>query len=628
MPRSPGEISGKLVRQVCATLMFVCLLSPALRAQVYYSVNPNYLKAKTEGNNIIRAYRNAYPDTSITLFHNFFPRNFLGNIGLPSAPYILKYGTTDLGFKVYPVPLENDMFSESQVTYYRSAGPFASLTGIAGAKELQIFKMLFSHTFKQKVNVTLRFNRYTSTGYYVKQQTYSDNFFLSSNSTTTRKNAGYYLYFLSNSNKNAENGGIKGDSITDKTLFLNKDLLPVNLHGATRSNKEMKLMINPWVRLSGSDSVNTASHYLQLKSKVSRNIYHYKDTRVREDDFYDLVYLDTVTTNDSTHLRQMSNEINYVFRSKREGVAFSGGYRNELNDFWQKTDSVFFNHLVTGAFVYRKVFDEKDSVQKKPLLQNDFGFQQVFKGANTGDFKIEDRLSFYPDQNSQTVFYADLLNESRHPDHIYNYWVSNHFMWQNSGYSPQQQLQLRAGCMLGRILEGSVFVQNISNYLYFDQNALPRQMNDNVQNLGVSVNFNKIFFKHLGVGIGHIYQATSHPAYVRLPRNISTTRLHYHGMHFRNNLQVQVGAQLQLYESFYAYDYMPATQTFYLQENFKTALYPFLDAYINVRIRPVNVFLKLENVLQGYAGNNYAFVPGYYQPDRAFRCGISWMFFD
>jgi hypothetical protein len=628
MLRRSGEITENFNCHGFLTLVLLFILSGGLQSQVYYSVNPNYLKAKTEGNNIMRSYRNVYPDTSITDFHNFFPRNFLGNIGLPSAPYILKYGTSDLGFKVYPVPLENDMFSESQVAYYRTAGPFASLTGIVGAKELQIFKMLFTHTFKRKINVTLRFNRYTSTGFYVKQQTYSDNFFLSSNSTSVRKNAGYYLYFLSNGNKNAENGGIRNDTLTQQELALNKELIRVNLNGATRSNKELKFMINPWIRLAGKDSMNTASHYLQLKSKVGRTIYHYKDTRVRQDNFYDLVYLDTNTTNDSTHLKQMSNEVNYILRSKREGMSFSGGYRNEVNVLWQKADSTFLNHLLTGAFTYRKMFADKDSAQKKPVLQNELGFQQVFKGANTGDFKIEDRLSFYPDQHSRTVFFADLLSESRHPDHIYNHWVGNNFYWIDNGYSPQQQLQLRGGFALGRMLEGSVYMQNISNYLYFDQNALPRQLSDNVQNLGISVNFNKVFFRHLGIGIGHTYQGTSHSSYVRLPRNISTTRLHYHGIHFRNNLQIQFGAQLQLYESFYAYDYMPATQVFFLQENFKTELYPFVDAYINVRIRPVNIFLKMENVLQGYAGRNYAFVPGYYQPDRAFRCGINWMFFD
>jgi hypothetical protein len=73
---------------------------------------------------------------------------------------------------------------------------------------------------------------------------------------------------------------------------------------------------------------------------------------------------------------------------------------------------------------------------------------------------------------------------------------------------------------------------------------------------------------------------------------------------------------------------MPASQVFYLQDRYTTGEYPFLDVYLNARIRPVNIFVKIENVLYGYAGKSYSFVPGYYQPDRAFRFGISWMFFD
>src|SRR3954469_3649708 len=100
MQRRRGEIFAKLNYQQILTVILTLLLYSSARTQVYYSVNPNYLKAKNEGNNILRSYRNAYPDTAITEFQNYFPRNFLGNLGLPSPDYVLKYGTADLGFRV------------------------------------------------------------------------------------------------------------------------------------------------------------------------------------------------------------------------------------------------------------------------------------------------------------------------------------------------------------------------------------------------------------------------------------------------------------------------------------------------------------------------------------------------
>src|SRR6218665_1499494 len=47
-----------------------------MHAQVFYSANPNYLKVKTEQNNLISSYRYTYPDTNITRLNDFFPRNF------------------------------------------------------------------------------------------------------------------------------------------------------------------------------------------------------------------------------------------------------------------------------------------------------------------------------------------------------------------------------------------------------------------------------------------------------------------------------------------------------------------------------------------------------------------------
>ena len=114
-----------------------------------------------------------------------------------------------------------------------------------------------------------------------------------------------------------------------------------------------------------------------------------------------------------------------------------------------------------------------------------------------------------------------------------------------------------------------------------------------------------------------------------MPENISTLNLFYSSTFFHNNLQLQFGSQLQSYQSFSAYGYMPSSQVFYLQnESFKTQFYPFLDIYLNARIHPVSFFFKVENVLQGSVGNNYSFVKGYFQTDRAFRFGITWMFFD
>ncbi len=609
--------------------LFFCLTF-VLKAQVFYSTDPTYIAFKTEKNNLITKYHFTYPDSSIINIHNYFLRNFLGNIGLPSPNYLLNYGTNDIGFTFYTPPYKNDMYSESQVNYYRTKGPYANLTGVAGSKKFQTFKMLFTHTYK-RVNVAIKFSRYTSQGYYLKQQSYTNNFYLSSNYTTKKERFGYYFYILNNGNKNKENGGILADSLTEVTMLQNKELFPVKLNNATRDNRELKAMFNPYFLLNKKDSSTKVNHFIQFKSAFASNSYQYKDENIASDNYYIITYLDTLRTNDSAHVRKFNNEINYAAVTTNSNFAFSAGYKNEINQVWQKADSVFLNHIATADLTFKKVLTrEENQVAKdhQKEIQTHFNFQYIFEGVNKGNYKAENKTVLLLNRTKQRYLYLNLLAEDRSADYIYNYWVSNHFTWFNNGYRSQQQTQAVLGFNLNKYLLASVFVQNINNYLYFDNVALPRQYATTINNLGATVNFTKVFFKHLGTSLEYRLQNTSNATYVRLPKHQATAKLFYTGIFFKNNLQLQIGGQLQMYDSFYAYGYMPSTQAFYLQESYKTKPYPFLDVYLNARIRPVNFFLKIENGLFGFAGTNYSLAQGYYQTDRAFRLGISWTFFD
>src|SRR5690606_11844202 len=102
------------------------------------------------------------------------------------------YGSAPLGFRFFEPRYDNDRFYTNNVTYHRSSGPFASLTGITGSAQLQYFHAFFTQTFRNQLNISLRFKRYTSLGFYRRQQSFTNNFFLSSNYDRQGKRLGYY----------------------------------------------------------------------------------------------------------------------------------------------------------------------------------------------------------------------------------------------------------------------------------------------------------------------------------------------------------------------------------------------------------------------------------------------------
>jgi hypothetical protein len=376
-------------------------------SQVFYSVKPDYLLSKREGNNLLRDYKEAYPDTSITDLHNFFPRNFMGNIGLPSPDYILHYKSSDIGFRFYPSPVANDMFADKNVEYFRTKGAYASVTGIAGSKQLQVLKLIFTHTYQNRFNITLKFNRYSSQGFYLKQQTNANNFYLSLNSATKKKRAGYYFYVLNNTNRNQENGGIAGDTLNDSLALINpKTLLPVKITSAKRENKEYKVMLNPWFKLSReADSLDKFNSYIQIKSAVSFNSYLYRDQNIWTDKYYFLYYLDTVQTYDSSAALKLSNELSYNLLKGKKGAGISVGYRNEINKVWQQGDSLFHNNIAFADLFFKKESGKDSASGKSNYLENYLNVQYIAEGVSAGNYKAENNLIYSMKHKSSSRFF-------------------------------------------------------------------------------------------------------------------------------------------------------------------------------------------------------------------------------
>lgn len=621
---------GKYFSNIFQVVLFaLACASSSLSAQSFYSVRPDYLKKKSSENLLLQNYRNAYPDTNISNYANYAATNFLGNTGLSSAPYFFQPSVRDLGFIYFRPFLNNDRIAAKDVQFYRSVGPYADLTGVAGSGQLQMFRLLFTVTPANKANVTLRLNRYTNVGFYKRQGSLVNNVYLSSNYETKNRRFGYYFYVLNNTNYNSENGGLAQGQLTDTTVLEKKNILPINLSQASRDDRETRVMLSPYLRLgSKNDSANKYENLLQLQTQYVSQSFKYTDINSSTDGYYANFYHDTLKTKDSSHVQQFDNGLNYVLRKRDGAFGISLGIRNEISKVWQFSQTQKINNIAQVQIAHRMPLFAADTAGiRKGLLTFNGQAQQVIQGSNAGDvlYKLQSELS--PNIKKSSLIYFSLAFENRHPDHMYLAWDANNFNWKND-FRQQQKTEFNLGLKLFKSLSLQLFQQNIHNYLYFDSAALPQQHLGMLLNSGVSLAFTKVFFKHLGIGLEHRFQQTNKAAIIRFPQNYSKINLFYGGSLFKNNLQLNIGAQVQIYQSFSPYAYMPSTQIFYLQNQLNTGAYPYCDFYISGRIRPVSFFLKMENVLRELAGTNYFLVSGYYQPERAFRMGITWTFFD
>lgn len=593
-------------------------------AQVFYPTDSTFINTLSQADkNKLQNFTFSKIDTTINHFQNYYPRNTNGNIGLSSAPLCLNYQAKELGFNLYQAPYDNDLIKNDNIKYYQTKGPYANLTGIAATRQEQIFRLLFSNTFKNKLNLTLAFNRYSGIGFYQRQTSFTNNFYSSSNYSTKDNRVGYYTFFSFNKVKNAENGGVKNDSLIEANTSIQKLLLPVNLTNARREVRYSHLSFNPWFRLNKKeDSSTVLSHYVDYQFDYSGNYTKYTDDKLSTDTFYHVFYIDEFITKDSTHWRSFSNGMNYILKINPIHTKLKLGYKNEYNQVHQYFDSTFTNNIVNvGLFT-----SEKNNIS---YIKANY----IINGANTGDYSVELNSKLFKDLKlgsvSQRCFFNVKANlEKRHPDFIYNTWYSNHFAWNNS-FVPIEKTQAQAsiGTTNSRFEIGGLF-QSIKNFIYFGEQATPQQTSIEIQNLVLFVKKDLLLFKHLGINLGYNYLSTSYPTIVSMPQHIANGALYYQGNLFKKALQLQIGFSGQYFSEFYGYAYMPATNQYYVQTQKMVGGYPFIDFFINARIKPVRFFLKIDHLNQGFMGNKYQLTPGYYQNDRAFKFGLNWLFFD
>lgn len=600
-------------------LLLLLFVSFNLTSQVNYPTDSSFINTLSNANkNNLQHFMYSKVDSSITNFQNYFPRNTNGHLGLTSAPLYINYQAKALGFNMFTAPYQNDMISADDVNYFQTKGPYATLTGIAGSKQEQAFKFLFSNTFKNKLNITLAFNRYSGIGFYQKQQSFTNNFYTTSNYTSKNKRVGYYAYVLYNKVKHQENGGISSDSLLLSNIRINKFLIPVNLTSAKRELRNTTFDFNPWFRLNKNDSANILSHFIDYQFNYSGNFTKYADAGSGSEKYYNVFYLDTVFTKDSTHWRTISNALNYTLKFNPINTKLKVGYKNEINQVYQYIDSTFSNHSVNAGLY---------------VAQNHYsGFAKtsyVALGSNQNDYSIE--LNNRYQVNVMNTAFAINLNasmEKRHPDFIFNNWISNHYIW-NNNFSPtdKQQALFSISTADNRFDIGVVY-QNVKNLIYFNELAVPEQTPIGIQNISAFIHKDILLFKHLGINAKYNYQSSSYQAIVSVPNHVINGALYYQGNLFKRALQIQIGFNAQYFSSFYGYAYMPMTNQYYVQTTKKLGDYPFVDFFLNARIKPVRIFIKIDHVTQGFLGANYSLTPGYFQNDRAFKFGVNWLFFD
>jgi hypothetical protein len=219
-------------------------------------------------------------------------------------------------------------------------------------------------------------------------------------------------------------------------------------------------------------------------------------------------------------------------------------------------------------------------------------------GYNLGDFHIsgtiETRIPFLNDTASISAT-GTVKNLS--PAFYENHYQSQYFWWDNQ-FGKIKKVYAGGKITIPHTLsELTLGVENITDYIYFDETGYPKQHDGNIQVLALNLRQN-FKLKALHWDNQAVYQTSSEPDILPLPA-LSVYSSLYFQFAVAKVLTIQMGANAHYWTSYYSPTYEPATQQFKLQPGdmkVKVGGYPFINGFLNCHLKQTRFFLEYYNL--------------------------------
>lgn len=249
-----------------------------------------------------------------------------------------------------------------------------------------------------------------------------------------------------------------------------------------------------------------------------------------------------------------------------------------------------------------------------------------------GQFRVNANLDLNFRLWKDTVnFYARGYVSNTLPSFYMRHYHSNHYNWDNDNmdkeFRTRVEGELNISCWGTNLRAG---VENIKNYTYFNQSALPEQNGGNIQVLSATLK------QDFRLGIFHLdnevtWQKTSNETVLPLPQLSLYHNFYILAKLAKKVLTVQLGADVRYFTKYNAPAYAPGVQQFHLQPTddlVEIGGYPIVNVYANLHLKRTRIFAMMYHVNAGMGSANSFLVPHYPINPRLFKIGVSWNFYD
>jgi hypothetical protein len=590
-----------------------------------------------------------YPiDTSLHHAHHYQAlqrngRNYagIGNTGLAYTPL-------DLNIQLHPQSqfgihsFDAYRFTPQNLPYYKLNIPFTVLSYTTGKDREQVFTGKHYQQVRRNLGVGLSFNIYNSMGSYERQKTDNASIGFQALYRTNDNRYGVAGNFISNRFIHRQNGGLVNPIQFEENIETDRSRISVRLNSAENRWRETNTFFKQYFHLTDektSENDSVAKNFSGLGTLVHSFDYQrlaqvYYD-RNPKSSFYREILNDSIRTHDSLVLHTVANELLWdltLFKSNFFDISINTGIRHvfmHLRYFGTADTTANANdyyHISKLNQKYNQLipfFRPELRLGEKLILKADF--HRITGDFRNGDQEVGVTATYRLGNSDPVILKACLKNTLSLPGLFYHRYQSNHFEWDNS-FDAQRFNEMAVSGKWRNTNVGASYTA-INGFAYLDSLAHPAWYETPFNIFSVFID-SRLNWRRLTFDNKITFQKISDISVLRLPELIVNSTLAYELDLFQGALQAMGGIEVFFNTAWKAPAYMPALRSFYLQDEKETGNYPYADIFINLRIKRARIFFIMQHVNEGLLGYDYYMIPNYPMPDRAFKFGINWMFYD
>lgn len=583
----------------------------------------------------------------------------------------------DMTLPAFPTYLLN----EGNMASYMSVLPYSEIRYLMTIGDLeQHFHARFGRQVTPRLLVSFAFDTDYSPATFNNNKTINNAFWINAKYITKSERYGVSAHWYRNKLEMGENGGIVNDEAYSEHQETDNTVIPVNLTTATNFIVSSGIGFEHYFNLLPKKTITTKKETPRVESDSIAPSPVFNDSipidsllidsikSIENQDVVQEIKVRKFTLGRLCHSFSFLNNKLY-YNESSPGVSFYQPFDTLMNAS-KSTDTTLVraikNTVKWSSLGYQKYNDDipfylyagvthgfyqvkrYDYLEGETVLARNYNQLSVnggiivnlFKstritgqaelitlGYQIGDFDVKGQWKQFIGTSTknygQATFDMELKRQSA--NWFEESYYSNHFRWENDfNASTYLTFNLRYSYKTYSI---GVKQTSIANMIYFGTDARPTQ-NDGMFSIREAY---LSFYQRLGrfelEGFASL-QKSSNEEVMHLPLVLGQLKVGYSQPIFHKAATLHPSITVRYFTKYYADAYMPATRTFYLQNDVEIGNFPFIDLALAIKVKKAHIFAAYSNMFLLTGDHNSFIAPHYPMRDSKIFIGVNWRLFN